>query len=860
MSRFEYAADARRAVSFPLGGIGTGCIGLSGTGQLIDWEIFNRPNKGGRNGFSHFAVKAQRGGRVLDARVLHADSEDGFMADGFGMDRCTLEGLPHFRSCVFTGKFPMAQIDFQDETFPGEVSLSAFNPLIPSDERSSSLPAAFFTLRVRNHQREETEYTLLFTVENPLKGARRNERLPKGVLLKDDSAEDSMEHGQLTATVCEDLPVDVQQYWYKQTNFGFDNLNVYWNDLTRPCTMPNRTYEKANNLPGQDIATISVHVKLRPGETKSVRFLLAWFFPNCRNFWSPQAPSPFNNFQPLDTPWKNYYATLFADAVEAEKECARRWDELEEKTKRFTDALYGCDLPEVVLTAVGANLAVLKSPTCLRLENGAFYSFEGVGPREGSCEGSCAHVWNYAFALAFLFPKLERSMRELELTYSQRPDGSLAFRLQLPLGSRCNTYSACVDGQMGVVVKLFREWMISGDSEWLRRWWPKAQRALEFAWSPENEDRWDPGATGVISGRQHNTLDMEMFGPNAWLESFYLAALKAGARMARTVGDDASAAQYEHMFESGRAFVDRELFNGSYYFQQINTADFEILRPYLDGVTMLGLPMRDVYWNAELGEIKYQVGEGCLTDQVLGQWMASASGLGEILDEAHVKTALRSIYRNNYRTSMRAVANPCRFFAVNDERGTLICSWPDGAKKPSVPIMYAQECMPGFEYQAASHMISVGLEQEGLDMVKAVRDRHDGRRRNPWNEMECGSNYVRSMASYGLMLAYSGLRYDASRQMIGFAPPYGAKYRRLFWALDGAWGQFVQEDSVWNIEVIYGTLRIKRLALNEPESIAQVGLDGAELSFGWDGGEIVLNTAVSVREGQRLEIRRKKHG
>jgi non-lysosomal glucosylceramidase len=860
MSRFEYTSDARRTISFPLGGIGTGCIGLGGTGQLIDWEIFNRPNKGGRNGFTHFAVKAERSNRVIDARVLHADSVDGFMGEGFGMDRYTLEGLPHFRDCTFTGKFPMATINFQDEAFPGEIAMSAFNPLIPSDARSSSLPAAFFTLHVRNNQLEETDYVLLFTVENPLKGVRRNDRLANGVLLRDDSAPDHFEHGKIAVVACTELPVVVQQYWYKQTNFGFDNLNIYWNDLTRPGDLQNRVYSEKDNVPGQDIATISVRIALRPGEKKDVRFLLVWYFPNCYNYWSPKAPSPFNNFQPLDTPWKNYYATLFPDVETAAKVCAIQWDELEERTRHFVDLLYGCDLPEVVIDAIAANLAVLKSPTCLRLENGEFYSFEGVGPKEGSCEGSCAHVWNYAFALAFLFPELERSMRELELTYSQRPNGSMAFRLQLPLGSHCNTYSACVDGQMGVVIKACREWLISGDDEWLKHWWPCIQRALEFAWSPDNEDHWDPGATGVITGRQHNTLDMDMFGPNAWMESFYLAALKAGAKMARAVGDEIAAQKYERMFECGRAFTDRELFNGRYYIQQVDITDYEVLRPYLNGVTILGLPMRDVYWNDELGEIKYQVGEGCLIDQVLGQWMASVAGLGEVLDADQVRTALHSIYKNNYLMSMRGVANPCRFFAVNDERGTIICSWPEETKKPGVPIMYAQECMPGFEYQAAAHMISMGLEKEGLDVVEAVRSRHDGYRRNPWNEMECGSNYVRSLASYGLLLAYSGFRYDVSRKLIGFEPPYAMKYRRFFWALDGAWGCFMQSETGWQLGIAYGRLTVQRIVLAEPELVHQVRLDGALLNFRVKNSKIVLDEAVSICEGGVLEFARKYHG
>ena len=98
---------------------------------------------------------------------------------------------------------------------------------------------------------------------------------------------------------------------------------------------------------------------------------------------------------------------------------------------------------------MGADIAVLKSPTCLRLENGEFYAFEGCGMNAGSCEGSCTHVWNYAFAMPFLFPKLERSVRELDYTYNQNDNGGMAFRLQLPLGRARWGFRPCVDGLMG---------------------------------------------------------------------------------------------------------------------------------------------------------------------------------------------------------------------------------------------------------------------------------------------------------------------------------------------------------------------------------------------------------------------------
>ena len=137
-----YTHEHLSQISFPLGGIGSGSIGLAGNGRLIDWEIFNRPNKGGTNGFSHFALRAEEDGRVLDARVLNGDlnppytgqfNHQPFNSFGFGPPREYLTGLPHFRRVEFDGRFPIAELSYTDDAFPGLVRQRAFNPFIPGN-------------------------------------------------------------------------------------------------------------------------------------------------------------------------------------------------------------------------------------------------------------------------------------------------------------------------------------------------------------------------------------------------------------------------------------------------------------------------------------------------------------------------------------------------------------------------------------------------------------------------------------------------------------------------------------------------------------------------------------------------------
>jgi hypothetical protein len=452
--------------------------------------------------------------------------------------------------------------------------------------------------------------------------------------------------------------------------------------------------------------------------------------------------------------------------------------------------------------------------------------------------------------LPFLFPALERSLRELDYRYNLRPDGGMPFRLQLPLGSERSVHRPCADGQFGGVTKVYREWKISGDTEWLRRWWPAVRRSIEFAWAPSNVDRWDPRRTGVLHGRQHHTLDMELYGPNAWLTGFYLAALKAGAEMADACGEPAVAGEYRAIFARGQAWTRRELFNGEYFSQRIDLDNRKVLAPFKNDPQAL-----TTYWSDEHRELKYQVGDGCGIDQVLAQWHADLIGLGDVFDRQQTRRALRAIYRHNYRASMRDVFNPCRLYCLDDEAGTIMFTWPKGRRKPVIPIPYAEETMHGFEYQAASHLIWNGMVDEGVAMVKAVRDRYDGERRNPWNEFECGSNYARSMASYALLNAFSGFQFDMVRQSIGFRPArtVGGRFR-CFWSLATAWGEIDIRTGRATLRVNYGTLTLRSLsiALAGKNVVVRLGRDRIDCRRLKD--RIEFATAVTIAAGAALQI------
>ncbi len=604
----KYTGENLREISFPLGGIGTGSIGLSGSGRLIDWEIFNRPSKGSIHSYSHIAVKAQNENGVF-AKILNGDTYKDYMGTdndfGNGIACATMAGYPHFDNCEFDGEFPIANIAFSDKNFPASVKLTAFNPFIPGDDKNSSIPAAFFTVELTNNTDTETKYSALFTVANPNELSSNRKFCENGVtgirLTDGQMTQDNINYKELSIATNSSGAI-AQEYWYR--GMWHDGLIMYCNELLSDNDFKERSYEIADC--SGDCCTLCVVKTLKPKESVKINFVLSWYAPNCNCYWSHNS----NVIENDKVEWKNYYASIFENSADAAQYSLKHFDEFFNKTLTFKNALFSATMDEKVIEAVSSNLSVLKSPTVLRLEDGTFYGWEGVFKNCGSCFGTCQHVWNYAYALCFLFPNLERSIRNAEFRYATDENGKTSFRITLPLGTEMLPDRACADGQMGTVIKSFREWKISGNDEWLKENWSKIKSILEYAWSDKNYDKWDPSKTGVLTGRQHHTLDKELFGPCSWTEGMYLAALKAASIMAEYLGEQEKAEEYLNIYENGREWTKNNLFNGEYFIQKIDLSDKSIIEKF-DAV--------NDYWNEETKEIKYQIRNGCEIDQILAQ-------------------------------------------------------------------------------------------------------------------------------------------------------------------------------------------------------------------------------------------------
>ncbi|MFC2098097.1 GH116 family glycosyl hydrolase, partial [Bacteroidota bacterium] len=481
------------------------------------------------------------------------------------------------------------------------------------------------------------------------------------------------------------------------------------------------------------------------------------------------------------------------------------YKELKEKSEIFSEAFYDSSLPDEVIEAVAANLTILKSPTVLRQADGRLWAWEGCSDNAGCCSGSCTHVWNYAQAIAHLFPALERSLRETEFLVSQDNKGHQTFRSNLPITAPAHTYHAASDGQLGGIMKMYRDWRISGNNNWMKSLYPAVKRSIDYGIAV-----WDPDHTGVLTEPHHNTYDIEFWGPDGMCSSFYLGALSAIIEMGREIDNDVS--EYESILQKGIKYVENELFDGEYYIQKIQWTGLRAEDPTNIDPVSTGYPAEAVKLLKEEGP-KYQYGTGCLSDGILGMWIASVCGLDEVLDNEQVTSHLKSIYKYNLKSDLRDHVNPQRpTYACGDEGGLLLCSWPKGGEL-SLPFVYSNEVWTGIEYQVASHLMFKGEIEKGLDIVRFCRERYDGRVRNPFNEYECGHWYARAMSSYGMLQGLTGARYDAVDRKIYIDSKIGNNFRS-FLSTETGFGTVGLKNGKPFFDVKFGEVVVDEIIVN----------------------------------------------
>ncbi|MDX1365204.1 MAG: GH116 family glycosyl-hydrolase [Arenibacter latericius] len=842
-----YSGNQLKYIGMPVGGMNSGQVYLGGDGQLWYWDIFN--------------IQRIEPGGPGDKFYLNPMTQDKQFDQGFAIRVNKL--LPTtitpivkplnsngFADITFRGEYPIGKVTFKEPDFPISVLLNSYSPFIPTDHESSDFPAVVMEYTLTNDSKSDITVELFGWLQNMVnyktsdlaKGKHRN------TILKSDSIaqlfldsdvvadnKDFPDYGNMSLTLLEGKDAWASPNAPKDIDY---NLTQVKGSEKNKAELP-----LGNTLTG----VLGKELTLKPGESNTLTFILSWYFPNVH-----RKESGFHDLKNREN-LRHYYSKKFSSSAEVAKTIAGDQKKYLGTTKIWNNTWYDSSLPDWFLDRTFINTSTLATTSCYRLHDltddpdneGRFYTMEGVYLGHGTC----THVFHYEQALGRVFPGLARQLRtQVDYGLSFTKDGIIKYRAELSDIGDHDGRGYAVDGHAGTILRAYREHTTAPNMEYLKTYWPKIKKSLEYMIAHDAEKSIKPD--GILEGIQYNTLDKMWYGKNTWISSMYNAALQAGIAMAKELGDKKFAEECEAIAEKGKRNMVDQLFDGEYF---INIPD----------------PDNRENPNTNIG---------CHIDQVLGQAWAIQTGLPRVLPKKETVSALQSIYKYNFQKDIgkyldTATIKNVRFYALPGESGTIMCTFPKGgaseakgtkaAEWDNLVIGYFSESMTGFTYQAAAHMIGEGLVDEGMTMIKAIHDRYAPSKRNPYNEIEYGNHYTRAMSSYGAFITASGFTLNEPNGKIGFAPKITPENFRSAFITGSSWGTFSQNvkngQQRARLEIEYGALKLQEVSLDElsDSKHVMVTLNGEKVKAKLKNknNEVMVSfKPISLIKGDKLEI------
>ncbi|MCP5537947.1 MAG: glucosylceramidase [Akkermansiaceae bacterium] len=819
-----YEGERLGAIDFIVGGIGAGGIQFNGKAEPAIWQIACNFNEAKIDN-SFLAIRAQAAGAKPVVRALQTEAVGPFSA---------------MKSLKFEGEYPLGKYRFEEPALPVEVELEVFNPFIPMDLKNSAIPCAIYTVTAKNTSPGKVKVDVFAAQKNALGfaegkgdnfGKNQNEIVKKGDATLLHMTRAGIDNSDMVLmTRAEGASGSAEWDSAKSLHAAVSSGGVLDGPAKSKVSATGQTVNGALSAP----------LELAPGESKSVTFVLTWYFKAGKHGSGGKRISLEGEGKAKGPAWSSsgqQYTNWWPSALGVADYIQQNLESLTARTRLFHDTLYASTLPVWLLDRMSSQLAVLRSQTCWWSADGYFGVWEGCNETAGCCGGNCAHVWHYAQAHARLLPELGRKMRDQD--YSMQVNDGL-------MPNRHDGRATAADGQFGGILNTYREHLCSADDSWLKSRWPMVKKAMNWGIS-----HYDPSRDGYMETVQHNTLDGAFEGCSSWIGTLYLSALEAAARMADTVGDQRSATEYRKIRESGKKLQNERLWNGEYYIQKPGK---NRTQDYLDG---------------------------CHIDQILGEWWADQLDIDRNYPEERSRKAMQSLLKYNFLTNFIGHSLKPRQYCEVEDGGMKMITWPKNPQ-PIPGMKYGDEVMTGFEYGAAATLIQNGMLKEGLMVIKVIFDRYNGRLRtegvskvkngpwgysgNPFGDDECGKFYGRSLSVWSALLALQGFSYDGPAGRIGFRPVLTPEAHASFFTVAEGYGLFSQKRSASqlnaSIKIAEGKVALKQVVLSAGDGkqakSAQVKLAGQAVMAKLDtnGGDLRLKfqSPVVIKADEALDI------
>lgn len=845
-----YAASQRPRSGIAHGGIGAGSIELRKDGNFYNWSLFNNfplgngpvlqpaafPRSHAEDSYLFFIVRFQEAGQAPVFKLLQLNN---------GLDEGAMQGIAYYfpwMSAVaqieYEARFPFTQLRFTDPDMPFDIELKAFSPFIPHDVKNSALPGVYFNFRLIPHSGKRVEVMLMASLRN-LVGYEQKEKYFTSKLVEKqgykyfghsvsgmDAAHSAF--GQMgLASLADDssyyLGWEHRHPFYERLLVEDRLANIddtESRNITVPGTSRRRGRFTSSTVKDQRcFSSLAVTRKLDGKQPIAHTFALSWYFPNLYGSHSVK-PGDFEGDylinQQITKRQGHYYENFFADAAAVAAYFVEHQEDLEGRSRGFLDHFYDSSLPVFALDQINSQFNTFISSSILRKDSG-FGIREGLTPDRSWGPNATMDVSLYGSAMIVaLFPELQKQMMRQHKAL-QTDKGEVAHGLALDLDYTLNgTWGVHhrIDLAPNYIQMVLRDYFFTGDMDYLQEMWPSVRKAMRYILEERAKNGGNlPWMEGIMCSYDN----FPMYGHAAYLLSQWASAMAMAAEASKDVGDTTAKNLCRTIQQQAVQAIEEHLWNGRYY-RLYNELD--------------GPKGKD---------------EGCLTDQLIGQWTAHLCGLGHLFEPERVKKALREIVRRSFNGQfLRNCSWPEHpdFFPVHETDW-----WVDQANTP----------WTGVELAFASLLLYEGLYDEAMRIIEAV----DTRYRKAglyWDHQEFGGHYYRPMSAWSILQGALGL--SIRQGSIGFDPQIPGEAFRLFFAGPKGTAHFERQPRTDQIAVRTGLLRFERLLIgrnNVQADRVQAYQNGQPVNpeANLEKGRLVLSfsTAVELKAGEILEVR-----
>jgi len=806
-----------------LGGIGAGCAELRQDGIFYQWQIFNNrplgvadPPPFDNSTMLFFVIRYQEEGQEPRLKLLQIEDKETFG----GIENYApvyiypwMSGVAKIQSRF---RFPFACLTFSDPDMPFVVEMEAFSPFIPNDLKHSTMPVIFTDFTIRLTGDRPVDVMLMASFRNAA-GYETGDKLYKASLGREA-------WGKTATLTCTDMDSTLSSFGQismaslspaTSHYLGWGHIHPYYEIVLRNPQLPDIDDTDARNGTDRSTgrrramypcwATLAVSRRLSAGDTLRHSFAYAWNFPNRHN-------------EPMTAVEGNYYSNFFRTSEQAAVYAALNRGRLKSRSRAFVDGLFATTAERFVLDQINSNLNTFVTSSWLDRE-GHYGILEGMFPDNSCCGVATVDVSVYgSIPVIALFPDLQkstmRSHRDMQLE-----NGLVLHSLYKnfdPASMGRSEETDRLDLPAQYVILVMRDYFWTADLDYLKEMWPSVKKAVGYVLNERDRDGdGHPDMEGIMSSYDN----FPMYGTASYIQSQWLCALSAAAEGADILGDSKAEKHYRSLLISGRRLFEERLWNGRYY------------RLY----------------NSPAGEHP-GTDEGCLTDQLAGQWLAGLLGLDPVAAPERMRAAQKSILELSYRPDF----------------GLRNCSWPRDSYWHDVDrdiwVDQANTCWSGVELAFSSFLLYQGFFREAMDVIRTVDDRY--REAGLYfNHQECGGHYFRAMSAWAILNGMLGL--SRRGDILSFSPNMPEKDFRVFFAMPGYTAHYISRlnGKAADIRVLSGECRFRELRLSSRDLTAsgvKVRIDGKRVRADIlkKDGRIVVRFGKEQRlaEGQEFSL------